>query len=261
MSMKGFGRKMRVSRKIDERFCVSSVLSASLHDVSLCSQSISHIAAERDRTALRNHHTNARSSALARFGSSQTPVHHFRFTKPTVLVAEATSDIGSTVPPRPPAPPAHKTGESDGPGRPRRLFLFILRNLHYLQEVGVLITIGAGAVYFVLNLMLNSKLESVEAKIEQLDAKVVGKIENLDAKLEKRQNDLDLKVDKLESRFDKLESKFDARFDKVDARFDTLEEKVTTLIESQKRRDLVTVGSSVLVSILATSFLQVSMKK
>lgn len=221
--------------------------------LALCSQSTSHIAAKRDRTALRNDHTNARSSALARFGSSQTPVHHFRFTKPTVPVSEATSDIGSTVPPRPPAPPAHKTGESEGPGRPRRLFLFILRNLHYLQEV-VLITIGAGAVYFVLNLLVNSKFESVEAKIEKLDANIVGKIENLDAKLEKWQNDLDSKVDK-------PESQFNARFDKIDARFDTLEAKLTTLIDSQKRRDVVFVGSSVLVSILATSFLQVSVKK
>ena len=151
-------------------------------------------------------------------------------------MVKANSDVGSTVSPAPPAPPASKTGESEDPGRPRRLYLVVLANLHYLKELGVLLGIAAGAVYFVLNLMVNSKLESVEAKIEKLDAKVDAKIEKLDAKV------------------DKLESKFDARFD-------TLEAKVTTLIESQKRRDLVTVGSSVLVSILATSFLQVSVKQ
>lgn len=50
------------------------------------------------------------------------------------------------------------------------------------------------------------------------------------------------------------------RLDKLDVRFDASEAKATTLIESQKRTDLVTIGSSVLVSILATSFLHVSVK-
>ena len=145
------------------------------------------------------------------------------------------------MPPAPPAPPASKTGESEDPGRPRRLYLFVLANLHYLKELGVLLGIAAGAVYYVLQ--TGSKVESVEAKIEKLDAK----IEKLGAKV-------DAKIEKLVAKIDKLESKFDARFD-------TLEAKVTTLIESQRRRDLMTVGSSVLVSVLAISFLQVSVKK
>ena len=169
------------------------------------------------------------------------------------MVLKATSDIGSGVPPTPPVPPAQKTVESEGPGRPRRLVLFILRNLNYLQEVGVLLGIGAGAVYFILNLMVNSKLEGVEAKLEKLDAK----LERTNTQLDKRLNDMDMKVDKVESRFiarmDNLESGLVARMDKMDA-------KLSTLIENQRRRDLVTFGSSVLISILATSFLKVELR-
>ncbi len=155
---------------------------------------------------------------------------------------KATSDIGSVLPPKPPVPPAHKTEESEGPGRHRRLFPFILRNLSYLQEVGVLLGIGAGGVCFFLNLMVNSKLEGVEAKLEKTNTKLEKLLDNLDTKI------------------DKFESRLDARMDKVDAKLDKLDAKLNTLIGCQRRKDIAAVGTSVLISILATSFLKVSVK-
>lgn len=160
----GFGQEVRVSRQIDERFA------SPLYCQQACTIRLVFIAAKRDRVALHNSHTK-KARLLLVLDRRGAPSTTSASRKPIVSKATADTDIGSTVPPTPPAPPAHETAESEGPGRFKRLFLFILRNLNYLQKVGVVLGIGAGAVYFVLNLMVSSKLEGVEAKLQKLDAK------------------------------------------------------------------------------------------
>ena len=139
-----------------------------------------------------------------------------------------------------------------------------MANLNYLQELAVLLGIGAGAVNFMLNLMVNGKLEDVEAKLEKLDTKLGKRLNDLDTKIGKLDSQLTARMDNLDMKIDKLEAKMDTKIDKLDAKWDTkidkLDAKMTTLIEGQRRRDLVTVGSSVFISILATSFFRVELR-
>ena len=66
--------------------------------------------------------------------------------------------------------------------------------------------------------VVDARFEAIDAKIDNLDAKLDSTFDGLDAKLDSTFDGLDAKFD---STFDNLDAKFDSTFDNLDAKFDS----------------------------------------